>query len=241
MKEPIYRKQCRVTYLDTDCFDRCKPSSLLAFAQSTAGEHCELLGAGWELLQKRGLFWAVIRHRMQITRLPGDGEQITVETWPMPSTAAAFPRSTVAYDEKGSEVFRAVSLWALMDSESRALVLPGKSGVQVEGALLGSELAVPRGLMPLNAEESVLRRVQYSQLDRNLHMNNARYLDWVCDLLPAEFHKDHPIRDFTVCYISEAREGQAVALGRHLTDDGVLQVDARSESGDRVFSAQVQF
>lgn len=241
MNGPAYRKQCRVTYLDTDCFGRCRPSSLLAFAQSAAGEHCALLDAGWEVLQRRGLFWAVIRHRMQISRLPKEGETVTVETWPMPATRAAFPRSTVAYDEHGAEVFRAVSLWVLMDTESRSLVVPGRSGVRVEGALLGSELAVPHCLMPLTPQDSVVRTVRYSQLDQNGHMNNARYLDWICDLLPAAFHKEHPIRDLTVCYLSEAREGQAVRLGWELTEGGILQVDARAENDDRVFSAQVQF
>ena len=50
------------------------------------------------------------RHRVEITRLPTIGETIRVETWPMPPTKVAFPRSIIAYDEAGKEIFRSISL-----------------------------------------------------------------------------------------------------------------------------------
>lgn len=235
-----YQKSYTVSGMDADCFGRCRLSSLLAFAVAAAGEHSALLGAGGDVLEQEGLFWAVARNRVQITRLPMDGETITIETWPMPVTRAAFPRSTVAYDQAGEELFRSVSLWVLMDRQTRALVVPGSSHIRVDGALTGTELAVPRNLPPAVLPEKVLRKVHFSQLDRNGHMNNARYLDWVMDLLPADFHREHPVKDVTVCYLNEAREGQSVHLNWLLTPEGILQVDARSEEDQRVFSAHVQ-
>ena len=61
----------------------------------------------------------------------------------MPTTRTAYPRSTIAYDADGKECFRAISLWVLMDTQNRSMVLPGKSGVDVAGLLRGCELAVP--------------------------------------------------------------------------------------------------
>lgn len=245
--EPIFRKDFEISAIHLDCHGRVKPSVLLYFAQEVAGAHCIELGLDWQTLAKRNLFWAVIRNRVQVTRLPVAGETITVETWPMPTTRSAYPRSTVGYDEKGNEVFRSVSLWVLMDTQTRAMILPGKSGVEVNGILRGTELAPPHSIVPKERENSITRRVGYTELDRNGHMNNTRYLDWVDDLLPAAFHKEQPVREFTVCYLSEAIEGQELTLNWTLSQDSVLQVDAHRirtdvpEKQDRVFSAQLAF
>ena len=242
-----YTQKFTLSDMEVDCFGKLKLSALLYFAQEVAGKHCIQLGADYETLQQKDLFWAVTRHRVQITRLPVRGETITVETWPMPTTRVAYPRSMVAYDADGNELFRSISLWVLINGESRAMVLPGKSGVDVNGTLKGTELASPRSLAPAAAGHTERRTVTYSCLDRNGHMNNTRYLDWVDDLLPSHFHSSHSAREFLICYLNEAMEGQQIHLNWDLSADGCLQVDAHREASvpgeksTRVFSAQVLF
>ncbi len=244
---PVHRQQFNIEEVYLDCFGRCKPSALLYFAQVAAERHCLVLSADWQTMQEKGLFWAIIRQKVQITRLPGEGETITVETWPMPTTRVAYPRSTVAYDQNGNELFRAISLWILMDVHTRAMVLPGKSGILVEGSLRGNELATPGSLLPKGLDRQQLRMVRFSELDRNGHMNNTRYLDWVMDLLPAPFHKDHTPREITVCYHTEATEDEQICLSWSLKEDSVLTADGHRTGQDTpggkgsVFSAQVRF
>jgi medium-chain acyl-[acyl-carrier-protein] hydrolase len=165
----------------------------------------------------------------------------------MPTSRVAYPRSVVAYDTDGNEVFRAISLWCLMDTASRSMVLPVKSGVMVDGTLRGNELAVPGSLSIKGLSNTVSRSVRFSDLDRNGHMNNTRYLEWMGDLLPAAFHQSHTPREFTVCYHSEALEGEPMDIHYELKDGNLLQVDAWREndtvSGNhhRVFVAQIQY
>jgi len=127
------------------------------------------------------------------------------------------------------------------------MILPGKSGISVIGTLRGTELAAPNSLVPKTLNTSGCRRVSFTDLDRNGHMNNTRYLDWVDDLLPADFHRGHTAQEFIICYHTEALEGQQLTLDWKLTDGGCLQVDAHREKTDvpgkqdRVFSAQVLF
>ena len=75
-----YRQTFTLTDMDVDRFCRLKLSSLLFYAQEVAGKHSALLGADYDTLLKKKLFWAVTRHKVQITRLPTLGETITVET-----------------------------------------------------------------------------------------------------------------------------------------------------------------
>ena len=245
--EPIYRQEFRIEPVAVDRFGRLKPSMLLLYAQEVAGHHSDQLSFTYEELASRGLFWAVIRNRVPITRLPMEWETITLETWPMPTTRTAYPRSTVAYDAQGNELFRSVSLWVLMDLNNRTMILPGKSGVDLTGTLRGTELATPRSLMPKPLENSSRRRVSFTDLDVNGHMNNTRYLDWIMDLLPSSFHKDHPLKDFTLCYMNEAREGQGLDVTWGVDSDGSLQVDIHRpradepENYDRIFAAKIDF
>ena len=245
--DSVFSQKFVITPAHVDCFGRAKASSLLYFAQEAAGGHCRELGVDWETLAKQGLFWAVLRYRVQITRLPTTGQTITVETWPMPTTRSAFPRSTVAYDEAGNELFRTLGLWVLMDTENRTMRLPGKSGIDLPGTVRGGELATPASVLPMPLENTASRRVGFTELDRNGHMNNTYYMNWVNDLLPAAFHKDHPPVEFTLCYLSEAREAEQIDLCWQLLDGPVLQVDAHrsgtdvSGRKDRVFSARVLF
>ncbi len=238
--EPIYRQEFTIEHIHVDCFGRVKPSVLLYFVQEAAGQHCRLLAVDREKLMHKHLFWAVTRNRVQITRLPRLHEKITVETWPMPTTRVAYPRSVVAYDAAGNELFRSISLWVLMDENTRAMILPGKSGVEVAGTLTGSELPVPRAVATRPMENVAVKTVGYTLLDQNGHMNNTRYMDWVDDLLPAAFHAGHPVQEFTVCYLSEAREGEEIHLHYELSDGPTLTVDAQRQ-GAHIFSAQLLY
>ena len=240
--EPIYVQNFQINDAAVDRYGRLKPSMILFYAQEIAGKHCDLLSLDYDSLAQRRMFWAVTRHRVQVTRMPMRGETIRVETWPMPTTKVAFPRSVVAYDEKGQEVFRAISVWVLMNLDTRAMILPSRSGVQVDGTPLGSELAIPGALVPKPMSHSMDRVVRYTDLDRNGHMNNTRYFDWMDDLLPSEFHEAHPFREFTICYHTEALEGDTVNLQWDILGGDTMQVDATRKNPDgsesRVFSAR---
>lgn len=245
--QPIYSQTFTVGDMAVDRYGRLRPGSLLFYAQEAAGQHCKALALDYDTMAEKHMFWAIIRHRVQITRLPMSGETITVETWPMPTTRSAFPRSVVAYDQGGRELFRTISLWVLMDMDTRAMILPGKSGVLVPGTLRGTELPAPGSLIPKSLVNSRKRSVCFTDLDRNGHMNNTKYMEWIDDLLPSEFHFANPIKEFTVCYLSEAREGQELTFTWEVLEDGTLRVDAHREKTDgspgqeRIFAASIVF
>ena len=239
--EMIYSQNYEIKDNMVDCFGYLKPAQILFIAQDMGGRHSRELTP---LLNSEHLFWAVTRHRVQITRLPKSGENLRVETWALPTTRVAYPRSVVAYDERGEECFRSITLWVLMNRDTRAMIQPGKSGIEVPGTLRGLELASPKGLVPRDLVNSCPRRVCFTDLDRNGHMNNTRYMEWVEDLFPSQFHRDHTLKEFTACYLAESREGQTLDLRYDILEDGCVQVDAhRNLNGEdhRVFSIRLLY
>ena len=236
-----------VTQAHTDSLGRLKASAILGFAQDAAEAHCQTLGLDWNTLQGKGLFWAILRYRLEITRLPRLGEALRLETWPLPTTRSAFPRATAAYDQAGNLLFRVLGLWALVDTQTRAMVLPGKSQIALEGLCRGNELPAPTSLPPLREGAVCLRHVTQGDTDRNGHMNNAAYLGWLDQLLSQEFRKRHTLTECVICYLSEATLGQEIALTYQLFQGSELLVDGhRTEQKDhgektRVFAARMRF
>lgn len=242
--EPIYVRNFTVEDAYVDRYGRMKPSQILYLAQDMGGRHSALMSLDYDTLAGRNLFWAVTRHRVQVSRMPMQGETLRLETWPLPTTRAAFPRSVVAYDAQDNEVFRCITLWVLMDRNTRKMIVPGKSGIIVAGTIRGNELPTPNGLIPKPLGTQTRRTVAFTDLDRNGHMNNTKCMDWIADLLPSEFHRTHALRELTVCYLAEAREGDELRLNLEFADDATAQVDAtRTQDGEnhRIFSAKLYF
>ena len=242
--EPIFEKEYTLTDMQTDAFGRAKPSALLSFAQDIAGEHAASLSDNWEQLQEKHLFWAVTRHYLEVFSLPKVGQTVRLKTWPMVTTRVAYPRAVEGYSADGEKLFRMVSLWVLMDTEKRSLVLPGRGGLTIHGCNRGCEAPIPGSLTPGQYENSTAVTVRYSELDRNGHMNNTRYLDWVDDLLSLAYHKTHRLQSCTVCYLQELLPDSGCHLSWEMDEDGLLRVEGtllNSTEGKRIFAAQVQF
>ena len=241
--ETIYTQELTLNDLHVDCFGRLKPAVMLWMIQEVSGAHAARLGASWEALAQKDLFWAVIRHKVEISRMPQAGQTITLRTWPMPTTRVAYPRATEALDENGNLLFRSQAIWVLMDRNTRAMVLPGKSGVDVPGTVHGCEAPTPGSIPGRTLENYVNRTVGYGVLDRNGHMNNTRWLDWTDDLLRADFHNGKQIRQLDICYFAEATEGQNLALSWQLTEENLLQFEALStdEKPHRILALNAQY
>jgi len=242
----IYRKKYSIMDNCIDRYGRLKPSQILFFAQDAATSQCDIIGMDWNSMAARGLFWVVSRTHVKIHRLPKKGDTVTVETWPMTNTRVAYPRAMAMYDEQGELLLQSVSLWVLMDIEKRTMVLPGRSGLDFVGQDRGGELAIPGGLVPCGADSALWRNVAYTDLDINGHLNNTRYMDWVDDLTDSEFHKTHTPREFTVCYLSEAREGQSLRQEFvYDAESNCFQAEFRREKEpgkyERVFAAKLQY
>ncbi len=241
---PIYIDEFTISDLQCDRFGRLKPSAILWFVQEMAGRHCQELSLDWNTLSQKGMFWAIIRHRVRIERMPKKNERVRIETWPMPTTRVAYPRNVVAFDAEGRELWRSTSVWVLMDMQSRAMILPGKSGVEVSGVLRGDELAVPGSIPPAALSGQLRRTVAFTDLDINGHMNNCRYLDWAADLLSSDFHREHTIRELTLGYLAEAKEGEELTLCYEVGEDDRLQLEILRFDRDtqhRIFCARMEY
>ncbi|MGI6151178.1 MAG: acyl-[acyl-carrier-protein] thioesterase [Christensenellales bacterium] len=229
----VYREDHVLLDRDTDCFGCLKPASAALLMQHLAEAHASRYGNGRNDLLKTGAVWVLARTKARFSRLPKAGERLELVTWPGKLLRNLFPRY-YAFQAKGERIGSAVTLWMLVDATTHLPTSPEKHQIFVTG----EPVFPPPFEHPVRIREqgeplySLRRRCCYSDLDHNQHMNNARYLEWICDILqPART----PV-GFQVNFLSEIREKDEIALNVHphavvtgYRADGVRAFEGRLE------------
>ena len=224
----IYRERRALTDGETDAFGLFKPCAVALSMQYLAEAHAVQYGNGRRDLLKTGAVWALARTKVRFCRLPEAGEELEFVTWPGKLVRNLFPRY-YAFDYNGESIGSAVTLWMLVDAKTHQATLPERHGVLVTG----DPVLPPPFAHPVRIRErgeplfTLRRRCQYSDLDGNGHMNNARYLEWMCDAI----NPKRTPAGFQVNYLSEIRPGEEAEL---LVFEGGVVVGVR-EDGERAF------
>ncbi|MDR2055140.1 MAG: acyl-ACP thioesterase, partial [Desulfovibrio sp.] len=204
--------------------------NLCARMEEAAALHAAQLGVGMEDLLDRGLAWALTRMRLEIHELPRahpcgasrPDNAITVKTWPVSVEGLQFRRDFLICG-KDKILVRAATDWVVLNLETRrAERIPGFIGrLRPESP----EYALPAEKLRLPGQEDsgVLRRVavRRADIDRNRHVNNRRYLEWILEATPAEICvKRHP-RKIELMFRAEAVYGDNVLVRGSLPGGGV--------------------
>ena len=216
----IYTEKIRLRSGRCDMYGSWKPSAILETMQETAGEHSEIFGLGRREMARLNLGWIISRLKVEFSRMPVSGEEITAETFPTPNRHLFFPRTHIFKDAEGQVIGAANTLWMVMDLSERKVVsseeiLAGMPDYSDMKPALGMPAAVkPCGADPVTASVAP----QFTDLDSNGHANNTKYMDWCCNALGIETMKDNIIISFDVNYDAEILPGAEVRT--ELTREG---------------------
>lgn len=105
------------------------------------------------------------------------------------------------------------SIWTLIDIHKRRIVSPKRIGLDVPVVDHGLHLQDPQNIeMNLTMNYIMTRKVLYSDVDTNQHMNNTRYIQWALDIIDFHIHKDYFVSDITIQYKKEIRPLEDVYL-----------------------------
>lgn len=214
-----YSKQHQILWHDTDANRRMRPSQILVYMQETSNHHVASAGMTLdELRDDKHLAFILSKLRLRVYRRPLAFENVTVQTWTIASRGISTGRCfrMLCGDEVVAE---ADSTWALLGTEDRAFHRIEETEYEFEHEE-PIELGMPnriRFASDLRWERVGERPIVYSDLDYNMHMNNTRYPDMLCDYLPLE--EIPRIRGFLLSYLHEAAYGDTVTVWSAKQDD----------------------
>jgi len=241
---PVFTISGLITSTDTDMEHRQRPSSMFGIFQDIAAAHARNLGAdvSW-LRDELDLAWILMRIRLEIDNYPMRGQEILVDTWPQ-DPRALYERDYTIKDLEGNSFARAASTWVIMNLDTREIKRDkflDYFGIETkkERALKGG---VPR-LKPLEGAETVYeKKIMFSDIDYNWHVNNAKYVDFIMDVFTFEEYKKREVKALEVHYINEVGPEEVLLIRRNKIDadkdyvDGVLKAN-----GGIVFNALVEW
>ncbi len=237
-----------VRWHNTDAFRCVRPSKIVEYMQETANLQCEHSGLPLDKLRdERGLGFILGALSLRIDAPLHAYDEIEVSTWCRPARGYIFER----YFEikRGNDLIaQASSTWVLLDINNKTLVRLSKDDDMhthfyydepIDAELLPKKARIPSGLALSPVGE---RRICYSDIDYNMHMNNTHYPDMVCDHLCEMTSAATPktVHSLSLSYIKEAPLDEVLTIERSLPDEhGQIFVRTRNRAKDSCLEAVI--
>src|SRR4030043_513979 len=209
-------KEYRVHVYETGPDGKVSLWSLFNYMQDIASEHAVKLGFGRDDLLKKNHFWVLSRMFTVIYELPSWFDTMIVKTWPSGTDkffamrnyeikftdgryVAAGSSSWLIVDRTTKRIQRPDDLVAKYNSENQSVKSTARSAVKLAGASA-------EGLL------SAASRVKISDLDINLHTNNANYLKWITDTSDLNFILSHSPQSAEINYLAESMHDEEICI-----------------------------
>lgn len=211
----IYEDQHRINAFECDITRHWKLSALFQYLTEAAHHHVMGLGLGFEELQDRGLYWVLSRMNLRLYHMPCLNDSVLIRTWGKRYQQRLFYiRDFEVEDTAGTSLVVGTSAWLAINSSTRRIVPPERTGFAfpMVGERSAFDGRLERLKLEVPGEERLRLRAGYSDLDVVGHVNNGRYVDWICDALPLEFLTQRHLDSFLVNYEHEILLGNEVAV-----------------------------
>ena len=238
---------------ETDCLDRLHISALLAMMQEAAYKNAETLGIGASYLDPQGICWLLSKISVRMTKLPRWLDNITVSTWSRGPRRLLFLRDFTFYSgglEPENVIGHASSEWFLAGADSHRPLRPEQviepsriKNHQQAPAVFDFDCPRLKNLDTLEESEPILvKYADFSDIDRNNHVNNTRYAAWAVDAVQAYLSGQTgdksiipmSISGFDIQYISEIFFGSKVDIFINKDDQGNFLAEGRLHDDGQV-------
>ncbi len=241
-----FTTEMKTNWHDTDASRCVRPSKILEYMQETADIQCAASGMPLDgLRDEKGLAFIVGSIAMTLHAPLHSNEKITVKTWSKLAKSFIFTRYFEIF--RGEQLIaEAATNWVLIDLNTKAMVR-GSEHPEIAEALYYDEPIPPEALPPrvrIPRDEEMLpvgeRRIVYSDIDYNMHMNNTRYPDMLCDFIP-EMAEGGTLKSLSLSYIKEAPLGAILTLERGATHgDGSFFMRTRNSADEVCLEALIK-
>ena len=213
---PLFTMRRTVTDSDVDFHRRQKLSSMFGMFQDIAALHAANLGASVNRLHDElNVAWILMRIRTEITRYPTLAQNLIVETWPQ-APRALYERDYIIRDTKGNTLVKAAAIWVIMNLGTREI--KRDKFLDYRGVEIKTERAIDKGIGRLKSiEKSKLvyeKKIKFSDVDYNIHVNNAKYVDYVMDAFTFDDHRRQELKALEMHYINEIGPDENMQIKR---------------------------
>ena len=186
------------------------PDVILLSLQVSGMQSIELGVSDKTILEDYNLVWIITDYDIEVARLPHFAEEITIETEALSYNRLFCYRRFTIYDEAGQELIHMMATFVLMDRDSRKVHAVEPEIVAPYQSDFDKKLI--RGPKYESLEEPFSKdyHVRFYDLDMNGHVNNSKYLDWIFEVMGADFLTQYIPKKINLKYVKEVRPGGVI-------------------------------
>lgn len=233
----IYRYKMKVPFDMSDVNGLLKlPQLILLSLQVSSLQSAELGISDKKLYEEHHLVWIVTDYEISIKEMPVFDQEITIETEALSYNRLFCYRRFSVLDEKGNSMIEMMATFVMMDRESRKVQSVVEDLVQPYGSEFSKKIYRGPRYQFLEEVTSLDYHVRFYDLDMNGHVNNSKYLDWIFEVMGADFLTQHIPEQLHLKYVKEVTAGGMVSsqyvlegLESHhqIVSDGVVNAQAQ--------------
>jgi medium-chain acyl-[acyl-carrier-protein] hydrolase len=152
-------------------------------------------------------------------------------------------RNLLLCDPEGKTLGAAVTQWAMIDVDSRTPMDLRENMNYSKAARFDIPCPISKPVKIIPGKESDLvleRKVVYSDLDFNRHVNSVKYLEWMLDMLPLENIINNGFSRLDMNYLREALYDDRLLLSYQQEDNHHL-FDIKRKDETPVCRARIQW
>ena len=231
-----YQMKMKIPFDMSDMNGHIKLPSLILLSLQVSGSQSAQLGVSdKEILEKYNLVWIITEYDIDVIRLPRFAEEITIETEALSYNRLFCYRRFTIYDESGQAIIQMLATFALMDRDSRKVHSVDPEMVAPYLSEFSKKIIRGPKYTDLDNPTSKDYHVRFYDLDMNGHVNNSKYLDWIFEVMGADFLMGHIPQKINLKYVKEVRPGGMISSSyeligsqsRHqVTSQGVVNAQA---------------
>ena len=211
------------------------PDVILLSLQVSGMQSIELGVSDKAILENYNLVWIITDYDIEVARLPRFAEEITIETEALSYNRLFCYRRFTIYDEAGQELIHMMATFVLMDRDSRKVHAVESEIVAPYQSDFDKKLI--RGPKYANLENPFSKdyHVRFYDLDMNGHVNNSQYLDWIFEVMGADFLTQYIPKRINLKDVKEVRPGGVITSAvertgleskHEITSDGATNAQA---------------
>lgn len=206
MESNVWHQNFTIRSYEVDCHSRLSIVSVFNFMQEAASQHADALGVSIQQLRSENYTWLLSRLKIKMNAYPVWKDQLTVDTWPSGGQRLFALRDFELNDQNNRTVGAALSAWLVLDTVKKRPVRVS-SFVDRLKPVEGDHI-LPDQLDKLPAIENHTHersfRVRYRDLDINQHVNNASYVEWMLESMPAEVQNGLELVELEINFLAES-------------------------------------
>ena len=231
-----YQMKMKIPFDMADMNGHIKLPSLILLSLQVSGSQSAQLGVSdKEILEKYNLVWIITEYDIDVIRLPRFSEEMTIETEALSYNRLFCYRRFTIYDESGQAIIQMLASFALMDRDSRKVHSVDPEMVAPYQSEFSKKIIRGPKYTDLENPTNKDYHVRFYDLDMNGHVNNSKYLDWIFEVMGADFLMDHIPQKINLKYVKEVRPGGMITSSYELdglqschqvTSQGVVNAQA---------------